>query len=69
MEDQLRQRLAELEEELQKGEQMLADLRTQEADLQQKMLRIAGAIQVLQEMLSESTAAPPPEAPPDDTAS
>ena len=48
---------------------MLADLRTQETDLQQKMLRIAGAIQVLQEMLSESTAAPPPEAPPDDTAS
>ncbi len=63
MEDKLRQRLADLRQELSRGEQLLQDLRGQEADLQQKMLRISGAIQVLEEMLAESESEPPaPEA-------
>lgn len=57
MKEKLRQRLSELEEELQKGEQMLADLRARENDLQQSLLRIVGAVQVLREMLDAPAAA------------
>ncbi len=61
MEDKLRQRIADLQEELARGEKLLRDLQAQEAELQQKMLRISGAIQVLQEVLAESEAKPEAE--------
>jgi uncharacterized coiled-coil protein SlyX len=48
---QLEKRVAELESEYQAGQNMLADLDAQRADLQQTLLRISGAIQVLKEIL------------------
>jgi uncharacterized coiled-coil protein SlyX len=51
MRAQLEQRVTELESEYQAGQTMLADLDAQRADLQQTLLRISGAIQVLKELL------------------
>jgi uncharacterized coiled-coil protein SlyX len=61
---QLEQRIAELESEFQAGQTMLADLHTKQTDLQQTLLRISGAIQVLKELLEASPAedAAPPSA-------
>lgn len=52
MRSQLENRLDELKTELEKGQSMLADLKTREAKLRESMLRIQGAIQVLEEELS-----------------
>jgi hypothetical protein len=52
MREQLEQRVRELKAEQQKGHQMLAELEGREADLRQTLLRINGAIQVLEEMLA-----------------
>ncbi len=57
MREQLEQRVSELKAEQQKGQQMLAELEGKEAELRQTLLRISGAIQVLEELL---TAAEPP---------
>lgn len=65
MRPQLEQRITELESEFQAGQTMLADLHAKQTDLQQTLLRISGAIQVLKELLeTESTedAAPLPAA-------
>lgn len=51
MRPQLEKRVTELESEYQAGQNMLADLDAQRADLQQTLLRISGAIQVLKELL------------------
>ena len=51
MQKQLEKRVAELEAEYRAGREMLADLETKRADLQQTLLRISGAIQVLKEIL------------------
>jgi prefoldin subunit 5 len=51
MREQMEKRLEELKSELAAGEKLLADLQAQQASVQQTMLRIAGAIQVLQELL------------------
>ena len=51
MEQQVEQRLRELRAELDAGQRMLADLDARRADLQTTMLRISGAIQVLEELL------------------
>ncbi len=48
--ERIEMRLAQLREEAEKGQQMLADLDRQRNDLQQQLLRIQGAIQVLEEM-------------------
>ncbi|WP_224241984.1 hypothetical protein [Hyalangium gracile] len=65
MKDQMEKRLEELKAELASGEKLLAELQAKQASVQQTMLRIAGAIQVLQELLGHeigmgegSTAAP-----------
>ena len=58
MKVQLEKRLAELKEEFKKGQAMLADLKAREANLQESMLRIQGAIQVLEEELSRDVPAP-----------
>jgi uncharacterized coiled-coil protein SlyX len=47
----LEQRVTELESEYQAGQNILADLDAKRADLQQTLLRISGAIQVLKELL------------------
>jgi len=51
MREQLEQRVRELKAEQHKGHQMLAELEGREAELRQTLLRINGAIQVLEEML------------------
>lgn len=52
MREQLEKRLKELKTEFENGQKMLADLETQEAQLRESLLRISGAIQVLEEELS-----------------
>jgi predicted nuclease with TOPRIM domain len=62
--EQLELRLKELTSEYQSGQEMLADLEAKRADLQQTLLRIGGAIQVLTELLDGSpdrTGSRPPE--------
>ncbi|NJM40365.1 MAG: hypothetical protein HC853_06165 [Anaerolineae bacterium] len=59
MKEQLEQRLTELKSEYLSGQKMLADLQSQQANLQQTLLRISGAMQVLEELLGVS---PQPDA-------
>jgi hypothetical protein len=54
---QLEQRLSELKSEYQAGQKMLVDLEARQAELRQTLLRISGAIQVLEELLAPG--APP----------
>jgi hypothetical protein len=54
--DKLRERLAALESEHQAGQRMLAELDAKRQQLTSTLLRIEGAIQVLQEMLSKDGA-------------
>lgn len=49
----IEQRLENLKSEFAAGQKMLAELETKQVNLQQTMLRISGAIQVLEEMLAE----------------
>lgn len=51
MKDVMEKRLEELKGELAAGEKLLGELQAKQATVQQTMLRIAGAIQVLEEML------------------
>lgn len=52
MKQQLTERLEQLKQEQQAGQKMLADLDTRQLDLQQTLLRISGAIQVIEELLA-----------------
>ena len=54
MREQMEKRLEELKSELSAGEKLLAELQAKQASVQQTMLRIAGAIQVLEELLGPS---------------
>jgi prefoldin subunit 5 len=54
------QRLGELRAEYRAGEKMLAELEAEQANVQQTLLRVSGAIQVLEELLD---APPPPDVP------
>jgi uncharacterized coiled-coil protein SlyX len=47
-------RIIELRDEQQKGQQVLAELEGRAAELRQTMLRIAGAIQMLEELLESA---------------
>lgn len=51
MKEQLERRLQGLKAEFQAGQKMLADLEAQQANLRETLLRISGAIQVLEELL------------------
>lgn len=53
METRLRHRLAELQAEYEKGRRTLDELETQAANVRATLLRISGAVQVLQEELGE----------------
>ena len=57
MREQAERRVSELKAELQKGQQVLAELEAREAELRQTLLRISGAIQVLDELLAGGTPA------------
>lgn len=48
----LKNRLEELNAEAESGKKMLANLDAQRAELQQTLLRISGAIQVLEELMA-----------------
>ncbi len=61
MESRLRQRLETLREEYEKGQGALQDLESQAANLRATLLRISGAIQVLQEELEERNELQPPQ--------
>jgi hypothetical protein len=52
MREQLQIRLEELKREFETGEARLRELEAQEARLRETMLRISGAIQVLEEALA-----------------
>jgi hypothetical protein len=54
MHTQLTNRLAQLKAEYESGQQMLAELEQRQRTLQETLLRISGAIQVLEEELCKS---------------
>jgi predicted nuclease with TOPRIM domain len=56
MKDRLVARLEELKKEYESGRAMLAELEGKEANLRSTMLRIAGAIQVLEELVAQDGA-------------
>jgi len=51
MRDSLERRIRELEDESRAGQKMLADLDAQRLEVQQTLLRISGALQILGELL------------------
>ena len=55
MKETLEQRLKELKEEYASGTQVMAELQNKQSDLQATLLRISGAIQVLEEMLGRGS--------------
>ena len=56
-------RLTQLKKELEKGQQQLALLEQRKQEVRDTMLRISGAIQVLEEMQASIPVAPPTEQP------
>ena len=67
MQEKLKSRLKELREEYSAGQKAIAELQTKQTELHQTLLRISGAIQVLEELargeapvLVESPDPPPP---------
>jgi hypothetical protein len=61
MKEQAQARLAELKHEYQLGESQLGELTRREAALRELMQRIAGAIQVLEELLAAGAGQAPGE--------
>lgn len=59
MKKQLEQRLKELKAEFESGQRMLAEYEAKEAGLRETMIRISGAIQVLEEELNENESVAP----------
>lgn len=54
MEQQLRTRLAELKAEFAKGQKRLEELEAETNHLRQTLLRISGAVQILEELLAQA---------------
>jgi predicted nuclease with TOPRIM domain len=61
MRTQLTNRLQQLKVEYESGAKMLADLEQKQAQLRETMLRISGAIQVLEELLAAQPQTTPAE--------
>lgn len=55
MKDQLQRRLEDLKKEYETGQARLRELESETAYIRETMLRISGAIQVIQEMLEQET--------------
>jgi hypothetical protein len=53
MKDQLQQRLHQLQTEFESGQKLLRDLEVRQQEVRDTLLRIGGAIQVLQEILKQ----------------
>lgn len=60
MHDRIQSRIEGLRKELEVGQQRMQDLELQLAQLRDTMLRISGAIQVLEELQTQSPAATVP---------
>lgn len=60
--EKIENRLTELKEEFESGRKMMADLEAKKTDLQATMLRISGAVQVLEELLAGEKEENPGEA-------
>jgi hypothetical protein len=58
MRDQLENRLSDLKNEYDQGQKILAELNEKRENTAQAMLRISGAIQVLEELLAKEESAP-----------
>lgn len=56
MRSQLEQRIEKLRQEFDAGRRSLADIENRQAELRSTLLRISGAIQVLEEILGEQAA-------------
>lgn len=54
MQGTIKQRLRALQQEYDKGQKLLGDLQSQVTEVQSQLLRISGAIQVLQELLADT---------------
>ena len=54
MKEQLRQRLKELKSEFESGQKMLTEFESKQANLKETLLRISGAIQVIEEVLANT---------------
>ncbi|AOW99222.1 hypothetical protein BJP34_06915 [Moorena producens PAL-8-15-08-1] len=54
MKEQLEKRLQQLKAEYESGQKVLAELETKQANVKETLLRIAGAIQVLEEELKNA---------------
>jgi predicted nuclease with TOPRIM domain len=54
MREQIEKRLTELRGEYEEGQRMLADLQARQNSLHETLLRIAGAIMVMEEMIQEA---------------
>lgn len=52
MENAIQERLEQLRNEYQSGQQMMQELMQKQANLEQTLLRISGAIQVLEEIIA-----------------
>lgn len=63
MRAQIEKRLSALKTEYQNGEKLLGDLDVRRSELRDTMLRITGAIQVLEEALQEPDEEQPQHAP------
>jgi predicted nuclease with TOPRIM domain len=59
--DQLLDRLASLKKEFETGQKRLSELEAEQAYVREAMLRISGAIQVLQELIDEGKPMKPEE--------
>ena len=57
LQQRLEQRLAALRQELATGQKMLSDMDAQRLDLHKTVIRISGAVQVLEELLAAEPAA------------
>ncbi len=57
MKAQLEHRLTELKVEFEAGQQTLAELEARQANIRETLLRISGAIQVLEEVLAKDNGA------------
>ena len=65
MQEQLRRRLEELKKEFETGQARLRELEAEQAYTRETLLRISGAIQVLEEALAQEGPKPDERATPD----
>jgi uncharacterized coiled-coil protein SlyX len=63
MTEKVNERLEGLQQEYDKGQTVLADLQAQVTEVQRQLLRIIGAMQVLQELFPDADRESAPESP------